>query len=104
MAPSLKKKINNLDILNSYADFIEFQVHDELKHNIITLDHISPPINDIPGYFTIHGEGETDQKSKIRFCSKNSNERKQYVNESIFLYSSVLNYFYPCILLYFKKT
>jgi hypothetical protein len=95
MASTLNKRMNDLIMLNSDADFVEFQVHDDLKHNISILDHTPVQTKNFAGYFTIHGEGETDQKSKIRFCSKDSNERKQYVSESIFLYSSVLNYLYP---------
>ena len=76
------------DCLKDYVSFIEIQIHDKLKSNtnLLNLYNVSP---NFAGYVTIHGEGETDGKKKILFCSDDGEKRRSYVREMIDLYSSV---------------
>lgn len=87
MGTSLSATFQMLDKVIPAATFVELQVHDKIKH-IAGLIPASPvPSSDL--YFTFHGEGETDGKKKIRFCSTNREERRKYITESIHLYTLV---------------
>src|SRR5690242_3225996 len=88
MSSSLMKSPIELELLGSQASFVELQIHDKLKRDIITRNNIKIPENFI-GYLTIHGEGETDGIPKIKFCSSDKEQRQKYVNESVNLYSLI---------------
>lgn len=60
--------------------------------NIKTAKSIQIPQEHL-GYFTFHGEGETDGKRKLKFCSTRSIERITYVKKSIDLYNKFLESF-----------
>jgi hypothetical protein len=94
MGTSLKRTIEDLEAKNFQPYFAEFQVHDELLSNIGPLCNIVQPSR-YRGHFTIHGEGETDGKKKIKFSSTDRRERERYINECIGLYSFVLTRLSP---------
>lgn len=82
------------DYLKEHASFIEIQVHDKLKskNNLLNLYNVSP---NFLGCITIHGEGETDGKKRILFCSDDKDRTKHYIKESVTLYASIMQYLYP---------
>jgi hypothetical protein len=75
--------------LKQKASFIEIQVHDKLKSTIDLMGsfNIHP---DFHGYITIHGEGETDGKRRVLFCTENQSERNRYVTETVHLFCSAV--------------
>jgi hypothetical protein len=81
MGTSLNKTILDLESVGSEASFAELQIPDNLKYSSIALENTR--FLKFPGYFTIHGEGETDGKVKIKFSSDNATERRRYIKESI---------------------
>lgn len=91
MGTSLNKTILDLESVGSEASFAELQIPDNLKYSSIALENTR--FLKFPGFLTIHGEGETDGKAKIKFSSDNTTERRRYIKECINLYSFVLRHF-----------
>ena len=87
MGPSLSRT-NILSELKS-IQFLELQVRDNLKHRLYAIHDLGVS-NTFGGYVTLHGEGETDGKRKIVFCSHDESTRKNYVTECVNLYSTIL--------------
>ena len=69
--------------------FLELQVHDILKHKLDVIPDLCVSTT-FGGYVTLHGEGETDGKRKIAFCSHDESTRKNYITECVNLYSTIL--------------
>ena len=74
-------------VLANEPSFIEIQVHDESARQ----RHVPRLANSFKGYITIHGEGETDIRDRIRFCSTDYTQRKHYIESSAKLYLSAVN-------------
>lgn len=91
MGTSLDRLASQLTEVESSASFIELQIHDKLKHNLQLIPDLPSPAPHM--YYTIHGEGETDGIKKIKLCSRNSDERKKYIQECIQLYTLVSELF-----------
>lgn len=87
MGPSLLRA-NVLSELKS-IQFLELQVHDNLKHRLDVIPDLGLSTS-FGGYVTLHGEGETDGKRKIAFCSYDEPIRKNYIRECVDLYSTIL--------------
>jgi sugar phosphate isomerase/epimerase len=76
-------------LLTGEASFIEIQLHDQSSTAAFP-----PRLADLfKGYVTIHGEGETDGRNTIRFCSTGHSERNQYVQSAAGRYLSVIDLF-----------
>lgn len=87
MGPSLLRT-NVLSELNS-VQFLELQVHDNLKHKLDAIPALDVSTT-FGGHVTLHGEGETDGKHRISFCSNDESTRKNYITECVNLYSNIL--------------
>ena len=77
MTSSLYNISKESEIVGSQASFLELQVHDKFKqdNDFISKLNYAGQFN---GYLTIHGEGETDGRKKIKFSSVNKTEKKVY--------------------------
>jgi len=87
--------MNNLlmesHLLCQEAVFVEIQVHDRLRNQKLMVQ-VS---GSFKGHVTMHGEGETEGKKRIMFCSEDESERKEYVRSSASLYASVIDMLWP---------
>jgi hypothetical protein len=78
-------------ISSEAATFLEVPVHDKISNLSANLVHDYFRISEkFRGYVVIHGEGETDGKTRIRFSSHVDSERKTYVQGFSHMISSIL--------------
>jgi len=85
MGSSLYNLTKELEIAYDQASFVELQIHDKFKQDHLIINSLKEPVG-FPGYFTFHGEGETDGKRRINLCAPDSIIRREYIKESLDLY------------------
>lgn len=77
----------------SDASFIEIQLHDQ--HGDSVVSHIGALAYSYHGYVTIHCEGETDGKRRLRFASPDAVQRDAYLRESLNLVAGAIHRIMP---------
>lgn len=78
--------------LEDSAGFLEVQIHDKL---LGPFSRIGTKVNfpdSFSGYVTLHGEGETDGRRRIQFCSPDNSERQRYISNCLTLYETVIDH------------
>jgi hypothetical protein len=88
MSSSFNRVKDDVALIAEQCSFIELQLHDNIMEKIDTDKPIHIP--EYSGYFTFHGEGETDGKKRIKFCSPDNHERSTYIEHCINLYNRLL--------------
>ena len=87
MGTTLKRINSDIDKLDASTSFIEIQMHDRQKRDIKGIKDFR--LNSkFKGFVTIHGEGETDNRRRIKFSSSIMDEREKYVSECAYLYTA----------------
>lgn len=95
MNTSAKSLYSESKYLVDDSAFIEIQSHDKLKIKK-DLFYEYKVSDSFYGFFTLHGEGETDGSRRIFFCSDEKDVRERYVRESTNLYNSFIDILHPC--------
>jgi hypothetical protein len=88
MSSSFNSLKNDIELIAEQCSFIELQLHDNIMKKIKIDKTIHIPL-EYTGYFSFHGEGETDGKKRIKFCSSDNHERSTYISQCVNLYNRV---------------